>query len=150
MVDKEQIIAAIKTVFDPEIPVNIWDLGLIYDIEVTGRRAQGEGFSEVEGRRAQSAGDDDNKIKDNSSKEAHSETPSLCALRSATFVKIKMTMTSPTCPMSEEIMQMVRDVVTVLPGVKGVDIELVWDPPWDLSRMSATARLELDLTEEGW
>ncbi|MCL1891763.1 MAG: iron-sulfur cluster assembly protein [Alphaproteobacteria bacterium] len=103
MIDKEQIIAAIKTVFDPEIPVNVWDLGLVYDIKVRQSK-----------------------------------------------VRIKMTMTSPTCPMSEEIMQMVRIAVSAIPGINGVDIKLVWDPPWDISRLSETARLELDLTEEGW
>jgi len=103
MITKEQTIAAIKTVFDPEIPVNVWDLGLIYDIKINGNK-----------------------------------------------VAIAMTMTSPTCPMAEEIMQMVRMAVAALPGVNGVDIELVWDPPWNLSRMSMEARLELDLTEEGW
>jgi len=103
MLEKEQIIAAIKTVFDPEISVNVWDLGLVYDINIKGD-----------------------------------------------FVEIKMTMTSPTCPMSEEILQMVRLAVGAVSGVHSVDVELVWDPPWDLSKMSKAARLELDLTEEGW
>ncbi|MCL2748804.1 MAG: metal-sulfur cluster assembly factor [Alphaproteobacteria bacterium] len=104
MINKEQIIAAIKTVFDPEVPVNVWDLGLIYDIKISD----------------------------------------------SGHVKIKMTMTSPTCPMSEEIMQMVKFAVASVVGVDGVDIELVWNPPWDISRMSTEARLELDLTEDGW
>lgn len=103
MINKEQIIIAIKTVFDPEVPVNVWDLGLIYDIKINGDK-----------------------------------------------VAIAMTMTSPTCPMAEEIIQMVKFAVAAVPGIKGVDIELVWDPPWDLSRMSMEAKLELDLTEEGW
>ncbi len=103
MIEKEEIITALKTVFDPEIPVNIWDLGLVYDISINNDS-----------------------------------------------VMIKMTMTSPTCPMSEEIMQMVRIAVRAVPGITCVDTELVWDPPWDLSRMSETARLELDLTEQGW
>jgi FeS assembly SUF system protein len=107
MLDREQIIAALKTVFDPEIPVNVWDLGLVYDIKIltADRRPQ---------------------------------------------VVIEMTMTSPTCPMSEEILQMVKYAVGALPGAGEVDVRLVWDPPWDISRMSAAARLELDLTEEGW
>jgi FeS assembly SUF system protein len=99
---KDKIIAAIKTVFDPEIPVNVYDLGLIYDIDING-------------------GD----------------------------IKIKMTMTSPTCPMAEEILQMVRFAVSGVSGVSSVDMELVWDPAWDISRMSDVARIELDLTEHG-
>ncbi len=106
VIDKEQIISALKQVFDPEIPVNVWDLGLIYDIDIS-----------------------DNKLP---------------------LVSIKMTMTSPTCPMSEEILQMVKYAASSLPGVSGVDVELVWDPPWDISKMSECARLELDLTEQGW
>ena len=99
---RENIIAALKTVFDPDVPVNIWDLGLIYDIDIA---------------------------KDS--------------------VTIKMTFTSPTCPMMEELMQQVRDVATTASGMP-VRIDLVWDPPWNVSRMSDMARLELDLTEQGW
>ena len=99
---REKIIAALKTVFDPDVPVNIWDLGLIYDIDI-----------------------------------------------GADSVVIRMTFTSPTCPMMEELMQQVRDVVTAAAEMP-VRVELVWDPPWDLSRMSDAARLELDLTEQGW
>ncbi|MGI5845694.1 MAG: metal-sulfur cluster assembly factor [Alphaproteobacteria bacterium] len=103
MIDKENIITALKQVFDPEIPVNIWDLGLIYDIKI-----------------------------DNST------------------VKLTMTMTSPTCPMVEQIIQMAKDAVSKVENVSDVDVELVWNPPWDLSRMSESARIELDLTEMGW
>jgi len=99
---RDDIINALKTVYDPEIPVNIWDLGLVYDIA----------------------------IKDDA-------------------VVITMTFTSPTCPMMEELLQQVRDVAAAAAGVP-VRVELVWDPPWDLSRMSDAARLELDLTEQGW
>ncbi len=98
-----QIIDALKSVYDPEIPVNIWDLGLIYDVTI-GEKS----------------------------------------------VDIKMTFTSPTCPMMEELLQQVHDNVAVVSGGRDVHIELVWDPPWDLSRMSDVARLELDLTEQGW
>ncbi len=98
-----QIIDALKSVYDPEIPVNIWDLGLVYDISV-GEKS----------------------------------------------VDIKMTFTSPTCPMMEELLQQVHDSVVAVSGGRDVHIELVWDPPWDLSRMSDAARLELDLTEQGW
>jgi FeS assembly SUF system protein len=100
---KDKVINALKNVFDPEIPVNIWDLGLVYDIDAT----------------------------DN-------------------IVKIKMTMTSPTCPEAESIMENTRAEVAKIDGVNKVDIELVWNPPWNLSKMSEAARVELDLTEMGW
>ena len=103
MFNKDDIIGALKTVFDPEIPVNIWDMGLIYDIDITD------------------AG-----------------------------VVIKMTFTSPTCPMMEELLAQVRDAVQRVVGQTPVRVDLVWDPPWDLSRMSDAARLELDLTNQGW
>ena len=100
---RDDIINAIKTVYDPEIPVNIWDLGLIYNIDI-----------------------------------------------SAMEIVITMTFTSPTCPMMEELMAQLKDVVQNVAGDTPVRVELVWDPPWDLSKMSDVARLELDLTEQGW
>ncbi len=98
-----QIIDALKSVYDPEIPVNIWDLGLIYDIAIAEKD-----------------------------------------------VNIKMTFTSPTCPMMEDLLQQIHASVAAVAGGRDVHIDLVWDPPWDLSRMSDAARLELDLTEQGW
>ncbi len=103
MVEKENIIAALKTVYDPEIPVNVWDMGLIYDINI--------GTGEI---------------------------------------VLQMTFTSPTCPMMEELMQQVREAVQSVSNGVPVRVDLVWDPPWDLSRMSDAARLELDLTNQGW
>lgn len=100
---KENVIEVLKTIYDPEIPVNIWDLGLIYDISITDSE-----------------------------------------------INIKMTFTSPTCPMMEDLLQQVHDTVSVISGGRDVNIELVWDPPWDLSRLSDEARLDLDLTEQGW
>lgn len=100
---RDDIIDALKTVFDPEIPVNIWDMGLVYDIAI-----------------------------DDAS------------------VVIKMTFTSPTCPMMEELLEQVRDVVQRVTGDVPVRVDLVWTPAWDLSRMSDAARIELDLTEHGW
>ncbi len=103
MVERQTVIDALKTVYDPEIPVNIWDLGLVYDIAIN-----------------------------------------------ADGIVITMTFTSPTCPMMEELLEMVRTTVSATAGGVPVRVELVWDPPWDLSRMSDAARLELDLTEQGW
>ena len=100
---REDIINEIKKVYDPEIPVNIWDLGLIYDIAIN-----------------------------------------------EDSVVIEMTFTSPTCPMMEDILSQVKSNVETVVNGKIVDVKLVWDPAWDLSRMSEAARLELDLTEQGW
>lgn len=121
MVSRDEIISALKQVFDPEIPVNVWDLGLIYDIGIGDLGLGTKGCS-----------------------------TSVPSSQSPVPVKIKMTMTSPTCPMAEEILQMVRYAVGAVPGVASVDVALVWEPQWDISRMSNVARLELDLTEEGW
>ena len=96
---KEKVIAEIKKIYDPEIPVNIYELGLIYDIIVQ---------------------------KDNS-------------------VKIKMTLTTPNCPVAESLPKEVKDSVMEITDVKKVDLDLVWDPPWDKSMMSEAAKLELNL-----
>lgn len=95
----QKIINAIKTVFDPEIPVDIYELGLIYKCEVTPENN----------------------------------------------VIINMTLTSPQCPVAEELPINVSDAVKAVDEVNDVKVELVWDPPWDMSRMSDVARLELDM-----
>ena len=102
-VQRQDIIDVLKKIYDPEIPVNIWDMGLIYDIDIC----------------------DD-------------------------IIVLQMTFTSPTCPMMEELLAQVRDGVRAISGDTPVRVDLVWDPPWDLSRMSDEARLELDLTNQGW
>ncbi len=96
---KEKIITEIKKIFDPEIPVNIYELGLIYDIIIS---------------------------KNNE-------------------VQIKMTLTSPNCPVAESLPQEVKTSVMQLKDVKKVDLDLVWDPPWEKSMMSEAAKLELNL-----
>ena len=63
---------------------------------------------------------------------------------------IEMTFTSPTCPMMEDILNQVRENVESVADGRSVDVKLVWDPAWDVSRMSDAARVELDLTEQGW
>ncbi len=100
---RDNIIGEIKKVYDPEIPVNIWDLGLIYNIDI----------------------DDKN-------------------------IEIEMTFTSPTCPMMEDILQQVKSNIETVADGRNVNVKLVWDPAWDLSRMNDAARVELDLTEQGW
>ena len=96
---KEKIIAEIKKIYDPEIPVNIYELGLIYDV----------------------------KIENNNS------------------VKVKMTLTTPNCPVAESLPKEVKDSIMELPEINEVDLQLVWDPPWDKSMMSEAAKLELNL-----
>ena len=96
---KDKVIAEIKKIYDPEIPVNIYELGLIYDIIIE---------------------------KDNS-------------------VKIKMTLTSPNCPVAESLPKEVKDSIMEIKEVSKVDLDLVWDPPWDKSMMSEAAKLELNL-----
>ncbi|MDC3145898.1 SUF system Fe-S cluster assembly protein [Candidatus Pelagibacter sp.] len=95
---KEKVITEIKKIYDPEIPVNIYELGLIYDI----------------------------KIKDKD-------------------VQVKMTLTTPNCPVAESLPKEVKDSILELKDVNKVDLNLVWDPPWDKSMMSEAAKLELNL-----
>ena len=96
---KEKIISEMKKIYDPEIPVNIYELGLIYKIEV------------------------DNKNK----------------------VNINMTLTSPNCPVAESLPKEVKDNILNIEGVSDVNLKLVWEPPWDKSKMSEAAKLELNL-----
>ena len=95
----EEVIKAIRTVFDPEIPVNIYDLGLIYRVYIS----------------------DENEV------------------------EVDMTLTAPGCPVAGEIPGWVASAVEPVPGVKQVDVALVWNPPWEISRMSDEARLELGM-----
>jgi len=96
---KDQIIAEIKKIYDPEIPVNIYELGLIYDIKVENKNT----------------------------------------------AKVKMTLTSPNCPAAESLPKEVKDGIMQVEGIDKVDLDLVWDPPWDKSMMSESAKLELNL-----
>ena len=98
-VNDDDIITAIATVYDPEIPVNIYELGLIYAIDIY----------------------DDGKV------------------------KVEMTLTAPACPSAQELPEQVRDAVLLVPGVVDVEVETVWDPPWDPSRMTDEARLQLNM-----
>jgi probable FeS assembly SUF system protein SufT len=101
--DLEQVIDQLRTVFDPEIPVNVVDLGLVYACEA----------------RPLAGGDH--------------------------RVEIKMSMTAPGCGMGDVLREDARARVQQVPGVAEVDVELVWEPPWDVSRMSEAARLQLGL-----
>lgn len=93
------VVRALRQVYDPEIPVNIYDLGLIYDLKI----------------------DDDHKV------------------------FIKMTLTAPNCPMADEMLEQVNEVVKDTPGVTDAAIELVFEPAWDKGRMSEEAMLELGM-----
>ena len=96
---KDKIIEEIKKIYDPEIPVNIYDLGLIYDIKVENKNT----------------------------------------------AKVKMTLTSPNCPVAESLPKEVKDGIMQVEGIDNVDLDLVWEPPWDKNRMSEAAKLELNL-----
>ena len=96
---KEKVIAEIKKIYDPEIPVNIYELGLIYDIKI----------------------DEKNNV------------------------KINMTLTTPNCPVAESLPKEVKVSILEIKEVNKVDLDLVWEPPWDKSMMSEAAKLELNL-----
>ena len=96
---KSQVIEEIKKIYDPEIPVNIYELGLIYKIEV----------------------DEKNKV------------------------NIDMTLTSPNCPVAESLPKDVKENIMKVEGVSDVNLNLVWEPPWDKDKMSEAAKLELNL-----
>jgi FeS assembly SUF system protein len=95
----DAIIAALKTVYDPEIPADIYELGLIYNVDIDDSR----------------------------------------------FVTIEMTLTAPACPVAGEMPSWVENAVSAVPGVAGARVNMVFDPPWDQSRMSDEARIALDM-----
>jgi FeS assembly SUF system protein len=95
----DEIIAALKTVYDPEIPSDIYELGLIYKIDIADDRT----------------------------------------------VAVEMTLTTPNCPSAQELPTMVENAVASVPGVGPVKVDIVWDPPWDPSRMSDEARAVLNM-----
>ena len=99
MTKKELIIEEIRKIYDPELPVNIYELGLIYDIQVENEKS----------------------------------------------AKIKMTLTTPNCPVAESLPKEVKDSVMQVEGIEEVDLELVWDPPWNKDMMSEAAKLEMNL-----
>jgi len=96
---KNRVIEEVKKIYDPEIPVNIYELGLIYKIEV----------------------DEKNKV------------------------NIDMTLTSPNCPVAESLPKDVKENIKKVEGVSDVNLNLVWEPPWDKDKMSEAAKLELNL-----
>ncbi|HHJ51628.1 MAG TPA: SUF system Fe-S cluster assembly protein [Caldithrix abyssi] len=97
VVTRDDVIAVLKMIFDPEIPVDIYNLGLVYDIQI----------------------DDENNV------------------------KIRMTLTAPSCPAAQSLPMQVDWQVRGIPGVKDVDVEIVWDPPWSMDMMSEEAKLTL-------
>ena len=96
---EDMLIAAVANVYDPEIPVNIYELGLIYTIDI-----------QDDGR-----------------------------------VKVEMTLTAPACPSAQELPLQVQEAIMSVPGVTDCEVETVWDPPWDPSRMTEEARLQLNM-----
>ena len=96
---KNKVIEAVKKIYDPEIPVNIYELGLIYKIDV----------------------DEKNNV------------------------NVDMTLTSPNCPVAESLPNEVKENIKKVEGVSDVNLNLVWEPPWDKEKMSEAAKLELNL-----
>jgi FeS assembly SUF system protein len=94
---RDQVIEVLRSIYDPEIPVNIYELGLVYDVAV----------------------DEEN------------------------HVKVRMTLTSPMCPVAESLPPEVEQKIRLIPGVPHVDVELTWEPPWNPSMMSEAAKLQL-------
>ena len=99
MSKKEKIIKEIRKIYKPELPVNIYELGLIYDIKVKDEK----------------------------------------------FAIIKMTLTTPNCPVAESLPKEVKEGAMQVEGIEDVDLELVWEPPWNKNMMSEAAKLELNL-----
>ena len=95
---KNKIIDEIRKIYDPELPVNIYELGLIYDIKIVGKKAE-----------------------------------------------IKMTLTTPNCPVAESLPKEVKEGVMQVEEIEDVDLELVWDPPWTKDMMTNAAKLELNI-----
>lgn len=96
---KEHIVEALRNIYDPEIPVNIYDLGLIYGLDVSGE------------------GD----------------------------VRLEMTLTAPGCPVAQTFPGTVEAAIRAVPGVREASVELVWEPPWSMERMSEAAKLQLGM-----
>ena len=96
---KEKIIEEIKKIYDPELPVNIYELGLIYEITLENEKS----------------------------------------------AKIKMTLTTPNCPVAESLPNEVKEGAMQVEGIENVDVQLVWDPPWNKDMMSEAAKLEMNL-----
>ena len=100
MIKEQEVIDTLKTIYDPEIPVNIYDLGLIYNIDIS----------------------EDNHI------------------------QVNMTLTSPACPVSETLPPMIEQAIKLqIPETKMSVVQVVWEPPWDQSKMSESAKLELGM-----
>ena len=96
---EEKVIEVLRTVFDPEIPINIYELGLVYNVDVTP----------------------------------------------AADVVIRMTLTSPACPVAGTLPPEVENKVRAIPGVTSAKVDLVWDPPWSMENISEAAKLELGM-----
>jgi FeS assembly SUF system protein len=98
------IVAALREVYDPEIPVNLYELGLIYKVDISDRKEDGN-----------------------------------------YDIFVLMSLTSPACPVAQEMPAMVQNALFPLNNIGDVDVEIIWDPPWDPSMMAETAKLQLNM-----
>ncbi len=97
------VLKGIRSVYDPEIPVNVYELGLIYKVDIRD------------------------------------------ALDGKADVYVEMTLTSPACPVAQEMPAMVQGAIFPVEGIGNVDVDIIWDPPWDPSKMAETAKLQLNM-----
>ncbi len=97
------VLKAMKEIYDPEIPVNIYELGLIYKVDIAEEK---DGVCDVD---------------------------------------VKMTLTSPGCPVAQEMPGWVQSAIMPIDGIGGVTVEMVWEPPWDPSKMAETAKMQLNM-----
>ena len=97
------VLKAMKEIYDPEIPVNIYELGLIYKVDISEEK---DGVCDVD---------------------------------------VKMTLTSPGCPVAQEMPGWVQSAIMPIEGIGGVTVEMVWEPPWDPSKMAETAKMQLNM-----
>lgn len=130
------LIRALKQVYDPDIQVNVYDLGLIYEIKVS---PVGENICEKNtDKTAETNGEERNKVVSENQEVKTDEVMHY-------DIYIKMTLTSPTCPIADEIVSDVEKAAQDVPGAKGVKIELTFEPEWGIDKMSDEAKLELGL-----
>ena len=133
---KDKVITEIKKIYDPEIPVNIYDLGLIYDVKVNQ-----ENVVEIK----MTLTTPNCPVAESLPKEVEDSVKGIKEVKDEKFAIIKMTLTTPNCPVAESLPKEVKEGAMQVEGIEDVNLELVWDPPWNKDMMSEAAKLELNL-----